>query len=69
MSTLERIQTRPGYKFVAAIIAVCGFFMVMSWTQPVVVINDNNMVIEVDGEPTYRPVMNWDLKEAKIVRR
>ena len=65
---INRIQTRPGYKYLAAIVSVVGFFMIMSYTQPVVEVNGDNMVVSVDGKPTFRPLMNWDLREAKIVR-
>ena len=68
MNIFERLTTKPGYKFIAVILIICGFFYVMSLTQPVVEVNSDNMVISVDGNPTYRPVMDWDLREAKIVR-
>jgi len=65
---INRIQTRPGYKYLAVIVSVVGFFMIMSYTQPVVEVDGDDMVVSVDGKPTFRPLMNWDLREAKIVR-
>ena len=68
MTFKTRIMTKPGYKFIAGIIALYGFFYVMQLTQPIVEVNGDNMVVSVNGESVYRPVMNWDLREAKIIR-
>lgn len=58
------------------IVSLMIFFGVISmWvmsTQPVVVverIKGQDIVVEVDGKETYRPLTKMDIVEAKIVRR
>jgi len=68
MKLSERITTKPGYKYLAVVIGIVAFFSVMALTQPIVVVDDQNFVIEVNGEPTFRLLLQGDY-EAKIVRR
>lgn len=68
MSFKERVLTKPGYKFLVALAVIYVFFTAMSLTQPIVVVNEDNMVISVDGNPTYRPLTSWDLRETKIIK-
>jgi len=68
MNFKQRILTKPGYKFLFVISMIIAAFYVLSLTQPIIEVNSDNMVISVDGVETYRPVMSWDLREAKIVR-
>lgn len=69
MTLSQRIQTRPGYKFVAFILIIVACFSVIKYTEPVVIVNKDNMVISVDGKDTYRSLTNWDLRECKIIRK
>ncbi len=66
-SILTRVTTKVGYRYLAIAFGITVFFTVMNLTQPHIVVDDTNFVIEQNGEPTFRPLMIGDY-EAKITR-
>lgn len=53
---------------IAALFIMSGFTAVLAWTQPEVVVEkSSNMVISVNGKDVYRPLMEGDVRDAKII--